>query len=379
MEVAKVLWVDDEPTAVHVYSKLISKERSKLGIEIDVATSLEEARSKLEVSDISAVIVDCKMDPYDASVNGAAFLAELNRSNRALPSFVYSAYLDDPIYTRYIQRSDAILTKSKVDTFARPLSSDPFFETVASAAARYNGVKHLMPEVVPFNRYRENPKKYEEAVSAHWTKHGIWIKQVMNRSTLAWCVVCGFNIVESSASPFDFPDSDHLIKIGERTNLIPFAYSADFVPEEGTAASSTLPIVWSATNMANDFYPKLTIQLNQQNVADDFDTGAVRTHISDELVPKGMLDFCKDSSHLGKSYRSFSKTVQLTVVGTDGSRKTSKLTVNVVQDWKSSPFTLVNKNRKCLLGRDLFQAFELEVILNSRTRSTTFRVLNADA
>ncbi len=366
-----VLWVDDEPEAIDSYRRLLGRERDKLGIEIDIATSIEVAQRKLDTGNYSAIVIDCKMDIYDWAANGAEFLLEINKTRKDLPTFVYSAFLDDPLYDDFLSKSYAILKVSKMGEFERPISKDPFFQTLSKRALQYSEVKHLHPEKIQFSNYLDNPAKFSAEADAHWQKHGHWIQVEMKRNNYAWCVVCGDNIVRISGNPFDFPNQETLRQIGFETNLIPFAYSATLAPEDSAELSGG-DVLWKPTAFNDDYYPKLRVRIANTVVEDDFDTGAIRTHVSDALIQKGFLEFWRESDvgHLGTPYQFFSKTVPVSILGSEGGEHTRELAVTVVQDWDDSPFISVNRNRLCLLGRDLLYAFPVEIILDSRKRTT---------
>src|SRR5579862_8634911 len=88
----KALWIDDQLHSITNYRRILREERCPL--ELDTAKSLKEAEKKLQAGGFSAVIIDCRMDEHDLSVNGAEFLMKLNRSRKDLPTFVHSAYSD---------------------------------------------------------------------------------------------------------------------------------------------------------------------------------------------------------------------------------------------------------------------------------------------
>jgi hypothetical protein len=200
----------------------------------------------------------------------------------------------------------------------------------------------------------------------------------MKRRNLAWCVICGDKIVSASESPFDFPDEDELKDIGTKNNLIPFAYSAPMLPEDSTMFQGD-HIPW--TPIGKDYYPRIRVRIGERVIEDDFDTGAIRTFVSDALVERGRLGFWRDSGeliHLGQPCKFFSTTIPVSVLTSDGNENTQKMAVSVVDAWDKSPFTKVNKMRRCLLGRDLLHKFALEITLNSQRRSTHVRLLMED-
>ncbi len=374
---ARVLWMDDEPTPIKFYRRHISEESRCFAIDLEVVESIQEARTLLRSGEFSALVVDLKMDKHDFNENGAEFLLEINRAYKYLPTFVFSNYLDDPRYRNFLQDCNPILAVSKAAGFSRPLSETEFFRTLNRRATCYLAVKDLYPEAIEFGDYIDNPLHFDREINAHWQKHGPWISREIQAKHYAWCVICGDNLVAGSPDPREYPSEEVLVKIGEEYNLVPFAYGAVRAPEElhGLLGQGG----WHQTVYPLDFYPTLRLRIGNNEIEEDFDTGAPRTHVSDDLVVRGRFDFLRDSSgeHLGEPYSFFTKPVTVSLVDPTGNMETSELLVNVVKDWYQTAFVSVNANRQCLLGRDLLGVFDVELVLNSKTRTTTIRLLRA--
>ena len=369
---ALVLWVDDNPGAVESLRRQVANEPETLGLQINVVKSGNEALREVATGNYDALVMDCKLDEFDDFANGAVLLLEINQTSKDLPTFVYSGFLTDEPYLEPLLESYAILQLSKLETFEQPLSRDPFFRALSLRARQHAAVKTCYPEKIEFHKYLKNSAKYAKEVDTHWQKYGYWIQTEMARRGYAWCVVCGDNIVRGSKNPFDYPDEESLMHLGHETNLIPFAYSAPLHPEESYVPDGNQ---WHPTKHEGDYYPTIRLRIATTDIEDDFDTGAVRTHVSNRLVQRGLVDFWRESEHLGQPYRFFSKTVPASVTGSDGRVETGFLAVNVVEDWERSPFVLVNKKRGCLVGRDVLHSFDLEVVLNSAARATSIRIL----
>jgi len=372
-----ILWMDDEPEALQDIKALLSKERSKLGIEIEIAGSVEEARHKLEEGDYAALVVDCNMEKRGLESNGAKFLFEVNQSHKSLPTFVYSAYLDHPYYEGYLRKSYPILKESKTRAVDPPLSKDPFFRELSRRAQDHFAIRNLYPDRIEFSAYCQNPTKYSTEVEAHWRKHGHWISAEMTRMNHLWCVVCGEQIAEGSGDLFDFPNEETLRAVGEKYNRIPFAYTASLPPEDSTTGRE-LTVAWHETNFQRDYYPTVGVRIEDRSLQDDFDTGAIQTHVSSELVLKGMFNFWRESeaSHLGELYRYFAKKLKVSLLSSEGAERSREMPVIVVENWAESPFTRVKKTRRCLLGRDLLRGFRVEITLDSVKRTTRVRFLD---
>jgi len=368
-ETVPVLWMDDEPNAIVDWIDVLNAEPGPIRFDLDVATSIDNARLKLRAREYGALVVDCKMNPNNESANGAEFLLSVNEARKSLPTFVYSAWLDDPLYQRFLGRSLAVLIERK-QVFDPPLSEKAMFSQIYEIARKYLAVKHLSPEIIQFKEYEKNPAKHAEEVKAHWMKHGHWIQAEMRNRHIAWCVVCEEQIVRGTGDLFQFPNTDGLVEIGKAYNRIPFAYSKTLLPE------SVVPMGegWAR----NDYYPAIRAKVNGVEILDDFDTGAPQTYVSDGLVKRGWLSFMRDSEVgyvLGSSFNFFTTKVKITLFDADGSEHTQEIPVAVVEGWDSSAFKHVNSKRVVLFGRDLLRAFEVEVTLDSKNRVTRVRFI----
>lgn len=371
--IVKVLWMDDKPNAIREYARSLESEGAR--IEIEIATSIEVARAKLQTNfnEYDGLVVDCKMDDEDETVNGAEFLAEINETQKAFPTFVYSGFWSDLPYKRYVTESYAIKVEYR-KIFDAPLSEDEFFKKIYEAGSRYLKVKGFKPEEIQYKDYIKKPSKYANVVSAHRKKHGHWVRLEMERKNWVWSVVCGESIVKGDADIFKLPTSDELKEIGHDQNRIPYIYS-DPLPVESIMPQSQ-NVVWSRTKYVEDYYPTLKAKLGKDFVIDDFDTGATQTVVSSSLVnidPE--TDIWDESSLHNISYQFVKKQVDLTIMSSGGMERTARIPVMVVNGWDTSPFRLVNGSRKILFGRDVLRAFKLEICLDSDKRITRIKFI----
>jgi len=374
VEAVSVLWVDDNSAVVQNFRKLLAEQEGKNAfLAIDWASSIRLAEEKLADDNYGAVIIDCRMDDFNLDENGARFLVELNRRNRALPTFVYSAWLDDALYRPFLDQSYAVDVRSKSHRFERRLKSDSFISKIHFFGANYVSLRQLRPERIAYRDYVKDPDKFRPATDIHWRKHQHWILKDMERHGYEWCVVAGDEVVDGSDDLFEFPDDSQLRSIGERSNLVPFAYAETRIPEETGPAKTGQ--AWSRTRYNNDYYPTIRIGVGERDIVGDFDTGAAQTVVSEELVKKGMFDSYREEAHLGGVYKCFVKNVTLTVVDDYGVRQERKVPIQVVPEWSATTFQTVNSNRLALIGRDVLRAFEMELLLDSHHRKTFVRLL----
>lgn len=375
----KVLWMDDDPEPIENYRTLIESERGTHFLVIDIVTSVREAREKLKTDQYSGLIVDCKMGHYamDDSENGARLLHEWNEDNKHFPTFVYSGFISDNHFKRYLAESHPIKMVNKAETsIERPVSAHWFIKAIREAGENYNEVKGYRPEWITFKEFIAQPQKYDAETSRHWKKHGHWIDAKMKADNLIWSVVCGDKIVDGSDDLFDFPDDKRLMEYGNQYNLIPFPYSNPSLPED-IQVTARDGCVWNKTSQKNDYYPAFVATIDKTELTDDFDTGAQHTFVSDEVVEAGLFDRWRDSEvpHLGKDFKLITKNIELTLVDSAGVTRSRSIPVIVIKDWRRSSFTHFNDKRKVLFGRDILRAFEIEISLNSQKRITRIRFL----
>jgi CheY-like chemotaxis protein len=378
-EMIPVLWMDNEPKNVAIIKKFIEEEKKVFQIQVDIVQTIEDARKMLASGRYAAIVVDCKMDDFDVSVNGAEFLREIAAENPALPRFVYSAYLEDPRYEHLIDQSAVIARASKVDDrFVPPLANHEFFRKLNYAASQFFRVRDKFPEQIEFGSYRLDPERYANEVAAHWQKHGSWITADMAQRNWVWCVAIGIALVAGSSDLADFPNERDLLELGEKYNLIPFAYGGMSSPEEMPGPGPTSRASWSKTSYSNDWYPTFHARVNGNDVEADFDTGAYCTYVPDDLVRKGLWNFSRDGTHLGKPYKYFTKTVPFEVIDQAGVSSVREVAVAVVESWQETGFIDANPNRRCLVGRDLLRNFPVVIVLDSGLRTTIVRHIGMD-
>ena len=382
MSIVPILWMDDEPEAIHNYRRLLEGEES--GIHVEIATSIAEAKQKLRQDAYGAVVIDCKMGQYGRGENGARFLTEINSGNRALPTFVFSGFADDPVYQRHLKKSSAIEIVSKNENFELPLSNHSFFRSIRYFGEVYLRLRHFNPERVAFSAFIADREKFREELASHWPRNAFWITKEMVQKRYVWCVVCGDRMVDGSADLLDFPEDDALYQLGKEYNLFPFAYTnAPVLSPEESGGSESLPgrvpipranqkgsHSWAATTYDGDAYPTISIRLEEHEVLADFDTGARISIVPDNVVRAHMFPGWQSAYHLGKKFDYFTKRVSVGIQSASGTSKSANLPVWVVSNWNGGPFVSVNPVRNALIGRDILRLFELVVCLSSKDQCT---------
>lgn len=364
----KILWIDDDREFAERISGLVLKSHCE--VEFEFAESYGEAEQMVSELELDGAIFDMRLGEadYNESEDGSKLLLEVGQAERTLPTFAYSAFLDEVRYRNNLDESYVMLEGSKTLPLKYQLSPSGFFNHVIFNSEAYSEAKSFTPELIEFATYQKNPEKFEKELQMHWRKHRGWVEGEMRKRGATWIVVAGTSVVDCNENPDLFPDFEKLMRIGEEKGLIPFAYSAEHRPE------SIDPVGWSATTSGDDYYPQISLDVGEPLVA-DFDTGAYRTHMSDEYAPSKLFQFPRallgnKNSHLGVDYEKFTQTIEMSLPGNCGNTKSAKVPVEFVKEWAESPFVNVNPKRRALAGRDILRIFETEVTLNGSRRTT---------
>src|ERR1700754_1520410 len=153
--------MDDEPDTIENYRDILEVEQGPSYLKIEIAKSINEAREKLKSREYAALVVDCRMDRYSTEENGAKFLHYINNeAEKHFPTFVFSGFVDENQYQRYLAESHPIKVVNKAKTsIERPIATHWFIKAIRAAGERYLEVKDYRPEWIPFNEYRVDPQK----------------------------------------------------------------------------------------------------------------------------------------------------------------------------------------------------------------------------
>lgn len=354
---ATVLWLDDEPNSINRIQRFF--DAGGYDLKIHIVDSASEAQSLLASNVVAGAVFDLNLDPGDRyHESGADLLVETNERHKYLPTFIYSGWLHDPHYRRILEgKNHAISEMAKTDTFSEPYSNDKFLKAIGANVIAFESVRQRRPERVTFKEYRSGPSAYSEEIKCHWGRFGHYLSIKMERDHLAWVVMCGETIHKSSSNLQDYPSDEELDDIGGTTNLIPFAYSQAYEPEQ---------IEW-AQLPKDDYYPTIEVCVEGARLLDDFDTGAVLTHMCDSLVPPSIHSHTRQvgSSHLSRPYEFSTRRVAVDIAGVS-----SSIPVAAVREWANSPFVRVKAGRRALFGRDLLNALQLRIVLDGKLKSS---------
>jgi len=134
---------------------------------------------------------------------------------------------------------------------------------------------------------------------------------------------------------------------------------------------------WS--NKLSDWYPQIELSIRSSQkgrackIKADFDTGAMGLFVSDDLVEIESFSIPQMDQHLGQKFVYFIQKMHLQLSGTEKQISTN---VYVIKDFKNSPFTLLNKDRNALVGRNILSQFGAVVELDWEHHKSTVRTTN---
>src|SRR5205085_5216328 len=126
----------------------------------------------------------------------------------------------------------------------------------------------------------------------------------MKEKNWVWSIVCGGHLIAGSDDIADFPSDEKLEEYGLQTQLIPFPFfTKAFLPEESLLPNAN-ETSWVLSDNQNDYYPTFKANLDEIEVLDDFDTGAPKTWVSDQVIKRRAVNIFMpfDGLHLGRPF-----------------------------------------------------------------------------
>lgn len=347
------LWVDDVSEDVRNCGTLIVEiEQDDFDVNYaeDYQAALEEAKRKK----FQVFLIDIKLG---SGGDGIELAREIRRKNRLVPILFVSSYQDEnseriqsvPNIQKVIKKQDLVGNELE------------FAQSVRVHSERYKRYVELGLDSLTYSEFQGNECRDEE-LSMHSDYNEKWAQDYLALNGMAWLALCGDKVIAESDTLSDFPDTRTLEEWAERYDRIPFVYSRQITSEErGDRKDETLP-----------YYPKVAILVNGVDSDADLDTGTNRTLVSQNCVgQKHPLRRYRKHMHLGEVFYFFDERVEVGLRCSSGQRVKVYLTVAVVKDWYSSPWTIVRPDRDALLGRDIFLYFSGIVQIDAEGRSAT--------
>jgi hypothetical protein len=194
------------------------------------------------------------------------------------------------------------------------------------------------------------------------------IERELRERRAAWLVLVGDDVVVASPDPSQIPSPDEVLRLGEPRGLVAYLFEAPLIEEIPPSVSA-----WSHLR-GSDRYPTVPLVLNPGGPARavplaDLDTGSHATLVDALLIDTTAATWFT-GRHLGESFLWTIAAVEIDVATSSTKSVRKKFPLRVVRDWKTSPFTRINPDRRALVGRDFLRAFSLSVVLRAATAET---------
>ncbi|MEW6619979.1 MAG: hypothetical protein AB1422_11700 [bacterium] len=211
-----------------------------------------------------------------------------------------------------------------------------------------------------------NEKEKLKLQSDLWKDNKEWIESKFRKLKAAWIAVIDGKVATFSEDIDDFPQRSKILEICEEHNgKFPFIFEDKerFLSIEESSSS------WSRVS-PDDNYPTAEIQVislepksKSITITADFDTGCGESLYVDMsyLISEGLTsrpypeDRPEEHKHLNAHFFYYRRNFFLGVVSEMGKVLKAKFSILCVRDWGNSPFVKINKERRALVGRRLFQ------------------------
>ena len=86
---SRILWVDDDISALTVWKSIFSKK----GIDTTLVSSFSEAKSQIEKSSFNGYLIDLELEGEEDGIDLVKFI---RRVDNTVPIFILSGHLGEP-------------------------------------------------------------------------------------------------------------------------------------------------------------------------------------------------------------------------------------------------------------------------------------------
>jgi len=202
-----------------------------------------------------------------------------------------------------------------------------------------------------------------------------WSGKKMRDLNAMWLIVIDGKVVASGYTLRTFPFEEEFDALCEKTGKYPFVLFGPLM----LAIEETR--VWHSTVAPNDSYPTIRVNVktdkSELELEADFDTGAMDTYLDFSIFKQqGAMaltetNLKKHSSHLGRKYSYTAKSIWLEVKDKNEHQRRIRTNAICVENWRNSPFVIINPTRVALVGRDTMLGLQPMILLDFAKRQTT--------
>jgi CheY-like chemotaxis protein len=388
----KILWMDDK---IKYYEPFIT-ELEKYDMEITKAESVDQAIEIAKQDNFDLFLLDLRMR---GGRSGFDALQELEKNNQKTPKCVLSSYLHDESYVEnldHISYAVSVLDKDLpepgneafqifVDKLKSMLRKPPKLSPKEFEQQFLD--KNIDPFKVTFKNYMNLPNRIKQHLRTEARKIAAETIEEEFKEGKIWVMLCGSpkQIIFGAETDSQIPTPEQVIQIALHRDKVPYQFSAP----------DNVDDLWSAScegGTAQKWYPTVTFDLAEENEEEHFhfDTGSPATFMSyEELNELQLIDHQAQPTEGNRGtcfYEYISQPLRTRIVDQENKSVCSiTLRIRAVKNWLNSPFTAlcpsscshfnesakVNcKNRKGLVGRNLYQETNLTITLNGNTNKT---------
>jgi hypothetical protein len=346
-------WLENEPEYIKQW-KLAIEKYSRNIIDIFPIKEVAEAKQFSSKNPISSYIVDLKLDSHP---DGCSYARSIRKKNLVVPLFVVTSF-----FSEYASRVNKIANCHGI------------FQRLDLKGMTF---KHFRTDFIDntykywiYKKYKIDSVSREEFLAFKNKDFYFsllrdliinYIQRYLYENSYAWVIVGGNKIIESSRNMSDYPDFLEREELSKQAGCMIFAYTTLVISEEReiVVGNKYLP-----------YYPKTMLEVDENKVIADVDTGTNRTLIPSNISEPDIDATPIKTEHLRKSYiyRDCKRTFSLSTINRLR-KKTGpiELVVGIVDDWEKSPFKKINPDRGALVGRDIFAHKRIK--LNIQTTS----------
>ncbi len=368
----KMIWGDDDPNIFNSIKNILEKE----GLEVITSDKPSEIINLVKHYDPDFLCLDLNWSHYpNTDYKGFEIAADIRNLNNKLPVITFTAKNHEPEYIKKIIEFnfDAVFGKNEIDPINFANRSK---ELAIIGRIRKGEISN--PFKIPIQIYEKFSTKIKrELIKFINIEYKFWIEEKLKGNH--WIVVCNKKVVLQGNS-FLIPEEKQTLEKKRKMIEHDLGYPTFYFLKPTDIES--ISISWRQIK-DDDYYPVLPLIVrdgdSQFIVKGDFDTGAARTHISDDIVS---IDDCIDLqyNYFKDDFIYCEKEIDIALEGFDGDKDCyTSMNICVVLEWIKSGFIKGHSDRSILVGRDILKYFSDYIFsLNWKTRTTKIKIGRPD-
>lgn len=366
----RMLWLEDDNNLLNnVLNRL-----KRWQFNVYSAKTLDEFNQKYTSNNFDIVLVDLLLKGKNQNGSGIDAINSVREKNKKIPIFVLSAFLDDSFW---INQLNKLITNGRIEKPLPVISNESNQIKLLlhdSIGLYQKGLRWAkLKKAVDYISFSEINKMNDKDIIMYkkevWEKNKKWLLKKFFEEDIQWVMILEDEIIESS-TPKNKISQRRIAEFSKKTDKFPLVFIRPPIIEECD---------WSNISRRKskiiDYYPTIQISVGSKKshlkkITSDFDTGADKTHISDEIINScSPFDPISEGFHFG-NYIFSEKKLVVALTDENGITKYKNVDIAIVHEWINSGFVKINPDRKALVGRDILAIFPLELKLLSKSKKT---------